>query len=198
MASEDDAKNLAAAPARLFSRKIGDFWLPKWTLKLSSSSSATSGRRSRECSSSGTPRVPEPAVLDAVDDVARRRLPPPFDDVSFGGVNDDGAFLLAVTLHIGRVLVVAEDLECGDESAFAAVIGPDQHSQPGRRFNDRLPMRHEVVKFDPCDHCTAVREVLLPAIPRRACSAQFSRTCSSLHHSRRRIVRTLLAVRAFL
>jgi hypothetical protein len=145
----------------------------------------------------GNAGVAEPAVFDAVDDVAWRRLSTPFDHISFGRVNDDGTFFLAVPFDVRRILVVAEDLESGHESALAAVVRPDQHCQPGRRFNDRLPMRHEVVKFNPCDHCTAVREVLLPATPRRACSAQSNETCSSLHHSVRKIAADLLAVWAF-
>ena len=47
---------------------------------------------------------------------------------------------------------MAENLQGGHESAFAAIIGTNQHRQTIGRFNDRVPMRHEVDEFNPFNH----------------------------------------------
>ena len=56
----------------------------------------------------------------------------------------DGAFLLAVTQDISRIVVPAKNLQGGDDSALAAVIRPHQHGQPRREVEHRVLVRHEV------------------------------------------------------
>ena len=47
---------------------------------------------------------------------------------------------------------MAENLQGGHECAFATIIGTDQYRQTIGRFDDRMPMRHEVDKFNPFNH----------------------------------------------
>lgn len=55
---------------------------------------------------------------------------------------------------------MAQYLERSHERAFSAVVWADQHRQPIGRFDDRVPMRHEVNKLNPFNHLCAVAGAL--------------------------------------
>ena len=90
----------------------------------------------------------------SVDDVDSRAVlfAAPVDHVAVGGFDDDLAFLFSVSQHEAGLRVMAKNLQGGHERAFATVIGTDQYRQTIGRFDDRMPMRHEVDKFNPFNH----------------------------------------------
>ena len=92
-----------------------------------------------------------------VDDVDSRAVlfAAPVDYVAVGGFDDNLAFLFPVSQYEAGLRVMTENLQGGHEGAFAAVIGTDQHRQTIGRFDDRMPMRHEVNEFNPFNHCGA-------------------------------------------
>lgn len=79
-----------------------------------------------------------------VDHVARRVLPAPFDYMAIVGLDSDGALAFMMTRDVGRILVVAKDLESRHHGTLAAIVRPHQYRQTIGRLDDRMRVRHEV------------------------------------------------------